>query len=135
MGFRVVPYEPWHLRSISLQPAQSGMTGPVTETDLPERVPQCGPCWTALVDGRPIACAGFTERDGKTWGWAALSPEAGKHMVALTRAVRKAIKGPVHMTVEAGFTEGVRWARLLGFREAGVLPGYYEGRDHVEFAR
>ena len=57
-GFRVVPYEPWHLRALALQPAQSGMTAHLA-SDLPDRVPGCGPCWTALVDGAPIVCAGF----------------------------------------------------------------------------
>mgnify|MGYP001059107411 CR=1 FL=1 len=129
-GFHVVPYEPWHLRAIPLQPAQSGLTDDIA-AGLPERVSDG---WTALVGGAPVACAGFVEHAGATWAWAALSAAAGPYMVRLTAAIRRALNlhpaAEIHMTVEEGFEAGERWARLLGFNPGAMLPGYFRGRDH-----
>ena len=137
-GFAVVPYEAWHLRTIALQPHQEHLGAFLESSGFAERLQLAGPCWTALVDGAPVACAGFEEHwNGRSGAWAVLSDRAGKHMVALTRAVRLALLNHsaerIETTVLEGFEEGVRWAKVLGFEDEGVRKRYHQGRDHRAF--
>jgi ABC-type branched-subunit amino acid transport system substrate-binding protein len=58
-----------------------------------------------------------------------LSPNAGPHMVRITKAVRRFLQAcpyrRVEMTVDLDFEAGHRWANMLGFRlEAGRMLAY-----------
>jgi RimJ/RimL family protein N-acetyltransferase len=91
-----------------------------------------------LVDGEPIACAGFQECwEGRAIAWAILGETAGRHMRALTRAVRRALERHPAERIEAqalvGFAPAMRWARLLGFVPEGVLRKFHQGRDYQAF--
>lgn len=97
-----------------------------------------GPCWTALADGNPIACAGFQECwAGRAIAWAILAETAGRHMPALTRAVKRALASHPAERIEAqalvGFAPATRWARLLGFVPETVLRRFHQGRDYQAF--
>lgn len=137
-AFHIVPYEPWHLRAISLQPHQEHLGAYLQATGFADHVTASGPCWTALSGARPIACGGFIKHwVGRSGTWAALSDDAGRHMLALTRAVRRGLVDHpaerIEATVLVGFEPGMRWARALGFEEEGLLRRYQRGADHVAF--
>ena len=101
-----------------LQPAQrtaAAWLRPPLALDCLDR----GPAWTAESgQGRVLACAGVYVL-GWRWpvAWALLAAEAGAHLLALTRAVRRHLDPfPVLATgVRDDFPAGRRWARLLGF--------------------
>lgn len=113
---QIVPFEPEHADAMDVQIAQR-MTPEERQQAMGESF---GDAWTAMADGEPVACAGLVPVwFGRAYAWALLSESAGAHMVAITRAVRRALDmgefRRVEMAVRAGFAEGERWARLLGF--------------------
>ena len=112
---KVVTLEACHLGAINVQPAQAeefAMQG--------GSVPPGGG-WAFLDGDDVLAAYGLaTKWPGVAYAWALLSADAGRHMVALTRAIRAELDaaefGRVEMAVDAGFPEAVRFARVLGFR-------------------
>lgn len=137
-AFSVVPCEPWHLKEIALQPHQEHLGALLKSSGLADQVAASGSAWTALVNGRPIGSGGFIEHwAGRSEVWAVLSDQAGAHMLALTRAVRRGIDlhqaARIEATVLSGFEPGLRWVRLLGFEEECLRRRYQDGRDHVAF--
>jgi hypothetical protein len=102
-----------------------------------------GDAWTALLDGRPIACAGVVEVwSGRAYAWALLAEDAGPHMLAITRAIRcflqRAPYRRIEMAVTVGFDAGRRWAEMLGFQlETPTAMRNYlpNGKDAWLYAR
>jgi hypothetical protein len=134
----IVPYAPHHLHLLALQPHQQHLGVALREHGWAEQVCEAGPCWTALVDDRPIASAGFQECwEGRAIAWAILGETAGRHMAALTRAVRRALACHPAERIEAqallDFAPAMRWARLLGFMPETVLRKFHQGRDYQAF--
>jgi hypothetical protein len=117
MTFEVVPFDISHIASMTVQSAQR-----LTEFDHPEAlVGPYGQAWTALIDGRPVACAGLVEVwSGRAYAWSLLAEDAAPHMLRITRAIRCALDRSgyrrVEMAVTVGFDAGCRWAEMLGFR-------------------
>jgi hypothetical protein len=137
---QVVPYHPSHLHQLALQPHQQHLGPALREHGWAEQVTEAGPCWTALADGQPIACAGFQECwEGRAIAWAILGEAAGRHMLWLTRQVRKALDRHPAARIEAqallSFEPAARWARLLGFEPEAVLRRFHQGRDYQAFVR
>jgi hypothetical protein len=135
---QIVSYAPRHLREIALQPHQQHLGAALREQGWAEQVSAAGPCWTALADAQPIACAGFQDCwEGRAIAWAILADQAGRHMPALTRAVRRALASHPAERIEAqalvGFAPAARWARLLGFVPEAVLRKFHQGRDYQAF--
>jgi hypothetical protein len=135
---KMIPFEPGHLKEIIPQPAQASevlFEGP--KIDVPE-----GPAITGVVDGKVILCFGkSTQWKGRHILWALLSQDANKHMVSVFRAMKTAVdmqtgEGRLEVIVRAGFQEGRRMARMLGFHmhhyEEKFLP---DGADAIIFVR
>jgi len=134
----IVPYAPHHLHQLALQPHQQHLGAALRQHGWAEQVADAGPCWTALVDEAPIACAGFQDCwEGRAIAWAILGETAGRHMPALTRAVRRALDRYPAARIEAqallGFAPAMRWARLLGFLPECVLRQFHQGQDYQAF--
>jgi hypothetical protein len=134
----IVPYAPHHLHRLALQPHQQHLSVALREHGWAEQVADAGPCWSALVHGEPIACAGFQECwPGRAVAWAILSETAGRHMHALTRAVRRALDAHPAARIEAqalvDFAPALRWTRLLGFAPETVLRNFHRGRDYQSY--
>jgi RimJ/RimL family protein N-acetyltransferase len=137
-GFEIVPYQARHLRSIALEPDQEALAKMLRRTDAANAVTQQGQCWTVLVADRPIACGGFEEPwEGRAIVWAVLSREAGSHMLAITRAVRRALAIHPAERIEAqavaSFRPAVRWLKLIGFEEECLLRKFHRGQDYWAF--
>lgn len=130
----VIPFERHHARLIVPQPAQE------SEAALQVQAPE-GPAWTAVVDGLPVACAGFVPVwVGRAYAWALLGADVGPHLLAVTRAIRcrLACSGfrRVEMAVDCEFANGRQWARMLGFKCEGLARAYLpNGRDAWIYAR
>lgn len=135
---RIITFAPHHLDDMDIQPAQR-----MTAESLKEaKGAEFGRAWTAIVDGRPVACAGLiTIWPGRAYAWAVLSAQAGRWMYAITRAIRERLQSDPHerieMAVDADFAAGQRWAMMLGFEceTPAPLRKYIQGRDAYLYAR
>ena len=132
----IVPFHVEHLQGLALQPMQAG--SPLV---APEQAGLLGHAFTALDDGKPIACAGLYEIwPGRALAWTYLGVDSGPKFVALHREVRRHLDAApwrrVEAYVEAGFANGHRWVLALGFEFEGLLRGFMaDGRDMALYAR
>lgn len=132
----VVPFRIEHLARIRLQAAQRCCLGLMSEEMLDEIEQLEG--YTGLVDDEPVAIAGVLEREpGVYAAWTFISEKAGRHMLAITRAVQRflALKGypEVEAYVDADFEAGHRWMQTLGFTATG--PNVAAGRLQTRYVR
>jgi hypothetical protein len=116
-----VPFERSHLQLIEPQEWQRSENNSMF-MDMPERWAK-----TLLADGFPVACAGVMEIwPGRGHAWALLDVQAAKYLRQITRAIRDEFIGlpfrRIEMTVQEGFDQGMRWARLLGFEQETPEP-------------
>lgn len=140
---RVAPFEPYHLdllRAQGVQPAQAAVVSLVPSTYASLARP-AGPALTAWrPDGRIVVCGGiltYSPRHGMLWG--VLADDAGQHMLALHRMVRRFLgtvpQRRIEATVEEGFRPGCRWLELLGFDYEGLMRGFGDlGETHLRYA-
>ena len=132
---------PSHIMAINLQPAQQFALGLLTPEYASQIVEQRGVGWTAMHEGRPIACAGIVEAwEGRGLAWALFSEQALRHFTSIHRAARNVLADApwrrIEMTVDATHEQGIRWAQRLGFEQEGLMRSYTrDGRDCYLFAR
>jgi ribosomal protein S18 acetylase RimI-like enzyme len=137
----IAPFHPDHLASMLLQPAQAGVQPLLGDPAYGASLAQAGPCYSAVVDGVVIACAGLIPQwQGRAVAWALISNAAGPHFLGVHRAVRRALQVHDFRRVETGvvvdFEEGHRWAKMLGFEREGRMRAYTpDGRDCDLYAR
>ena len=121
-GPAIVPYRPAHALALDLQPAQAALGRP----GAAEAEGLAGPtAWTLLVDGRPMACAGWQENwPGHLCGWALLARDAGSWLGRLTRAVQRLVDHAdarrFEVLTPVAHHAASRWMRLLGFELEGL---------------
>lgn len=131
-----------HLDRIGLQAAQAHFGGEFIKPGYADMLRQ-GPAFTALHGDQVLACAGTVEIwPGRAMAWALLSELAGRHLLALHRAVAgflmQAPYRRIEATVDDGFEPGHRWLRLLGFtcETPAGMPGFTpQGRGAFLYAR
>lgn len=122
----IVPFQAAHLETLILQNAQAYF-GPLLEDAACGAALEAYPSFSGMVGDTCVGCAGVI----RMWGhygkaWALLSPRAGKHFVAITRAVRGFLGASdftrIEAAVDVGFDAGCRWAEMLGFRRYAEQP-------------
>lgn len=95
-------------------------------------------------DGEILAVFGYAGEAGRIADcYALVSQEAGRHLLEAVRFLQKEIPAVlqrcgfsgVRMTVRVGFDAGGRFAKMLGFEPAGMLPDFYNGNDYQLFER
>lgn len=114
----VVPYRAEHMSAIDAQAGQAYVGAWVTP-DLAKAL-EGTDAFTGMVDGRVIIVAGLVQQwHGRALTWAYLDRNAGEHMVAIHKAVKRYLDLQVGMRIEATvdceFEPGHRWVRMLGF--------------------
>lgn len=136
----VVPFQPDHLDRLALQPAQAYLRATVRREHA--EFAATHPSFTGLDGDEIVGCAGILPAwEGRALAWSWIGAAAGRHMVAITRAVRRFLDAQpyrrVEMTVDVNFDEGHRWAEMLGFRlEALRMKAYRpDGGDCSLYAR
>jgi hypothetical protein len=85
--------------------------------------------YTVIDGARVIACGGLVPQwANRSLAWAYLSADAGRHMVAITRIVRRflAVAGVRRVEAHATWGAACRWLDLLGFRceTPEPMPGF-----------
>lgn len=117
---RIERFRAAHLADLELQDAQAYFSAQMTSAEYGAMLEQAGQSFTGFAGGRVIGCAGVTEVwTGRFVAWALIAKDAGRHMVALHRAVAGFLStlraGRIELWVDEGFAPGMRWAEMLGF--------------------
>lgn len=140
MKYYVVKFEPWHLDNIV--EAEPGAKDLVRGTNYAQVLAQMPNSWTIVSSGGQVLWCGGTipAWPGRNEAWSYVSEGAGPVMTRITRETRRMLDnapGRTEITVDKTFTEGHRWARLLGFEvETPLLRAYGPGgEDHVGYVR
>lgn len=138
----IVRFKPAHLREINLQIAQRTMADTILKPGYGDALALSGPCFTVLIDGHPVACAGAQEfHPGRAEIWALLSRESRVLMRPMTRAAigwfEQCQYARLEINVATDFDAGHRWARMLGFRQEGPeKPAYArDGGSVISYVR
>lgn len=137
----IVPFEPWHLLQIDVQPAQRINDETLRDENNAKELAAAGPCFTALLAGAPVAIGGIVGRGpGRAVGWAVISPRALTQFRSIHRAVKAFIDlhnfRRLEIMVDPRHAGAVRWAQHLGFEREGTCRSYApDGRDLDMYAR
>lgn len=130
----VEPFRLEHVDALTLQPQQARWKGTVTP-DIAEALERSGEAWTLLdAAGRVVGCGGtISLGGGRAEAWALLAHDAGRHMVAATRAVRRFLAATDYRRIEAvtaeSFGAGGKWVKMLGFRFEGPMAAYCDNGE------
>lgn len=136
----IVPFEPSHLGSISLQKAQRWI-GPTAHPDYGKQLKAAGHCYTMMDGDRVVACAGLVNMwENRAHAWAMISGDAGSRFVRMFRAMRSFLDMQetrrIEASVDVDFEQGHRLMRMLGFNREGLMKAYMpDGRDAVLYGR
>lgn len=130
-----VPYSREHLLCMRVQSAQFCEHLYIPERNETEAI-------TVMLDNSPLLCAGRVGVwEGRYQIWAVLSTDACRHMIALTREIRRWVgvcPGRLEVIVRSDFEAGHRWVKLLGFKyhhhEEMFLPDGSDADIYVRFA-
>lgn len=134
---------PDDVKKLSLQPDQEYLKDWMHSLDY-DALNEAGKAWTAESDtGEILAVAGITyqwENRGLVWSF--ISEAVGEHFVSFHKEVKRKIAEfqkeciRLEMTVDVGFSEGHRWAKLLGFSVEGYMRAYRpDGGDVIMYSR
>jgi hypothetical protein len=123
-----VPFEPWHLDWLQLQPAQVALSSTLTVAHG-QFLQQAGPCYSAFVGMDVIACAGVVEFwTGRAQVWSLLSEQMPQHTRTIHRAVKRFLAdyrvARLECVVDPRSLAACRWAEHLGFVLEGPMPKY-----------
>jgi hypothetical protein len=121
MAIKVIPFEPWHMDWLHVQPAQAAELAKVPA--FVKRQLAAEESWTVADGERFLMCGGVIPigSDCRALVWTFMGGDIGrKQFLELHNKVRKYIRGlkypRLEMEVADGFKAGHRWARLLGFK-------------------
>jgi RimJ/RimL family protein N-acetyltransferase len=134
-------FHPYDLEDLQFQPMQADYKEETISTQQGMALKEAGDSFTATVNGIPIGCIGLVNHwKGRRYVWAYLSDEAGKHMVSLTRAIKRWLKyhgeGRIETAVDCRFEEAIRWVEMLGFEREGKMRHWSPtGDDFWLYAR
>ncbi len=137
---QIVPFKGEHLFSLRLQRMQDEFHQQFTP-EYGRALEDVGNGYTAMVDDRPIACAGLAEQwEGRALAWALIGQDAGPHFVRMVRGMRRALDMScwrrIEAQVDAEFVEGLRLAEMLGFEVESKMRAFTSaGRDAFMYVR
>lgn len=138
----VIPFDPAHIDRLELQGAQPWI-GEMRDPGYARALKDAGPCYTAIDGDRIVACAGLVNVwENRAHAWALIAHDAGRNFVAMFRAMQRFLDlqdtRRIEATVDAGFEQGHRMIRMLGFTLETPEPmrAYTpDGRDCHLYAR
>lgn len=120
---RIEPFKPEHMVGLcGRMNASQALPETACTAEFGENLKKCGEAYTGFdSEGNVIAICGTVKLwANRTHLWAYMSMDAGKHMLAITRAVSRYLDltdcERVELEVAEGFEPGHRWARMLGFK-------------------
>lgn len=142
MNVRIVPFEPWHLLTIEVQPEQRINDQTLKDEANARELCAAGPAFSVLAnDGSPIAILGIVGRGpGRAVGWAVMAPAAFARFRLIHRGVKRFLElhdlRRLEIVVDKRHAASVRWALRLGFVHEGTMRSYApDGSDMELYAR
>lgn len=136
-----VPLEQRHLDAIVLQGAQEHVRAFMLEPGYLDTLRAGGPCVALQAGAEVLVCCGLMHLwENRSVAWSLIARDAGRHFVRIFRMMRAIMEQHpvrrVECTVDPGFENGHRLARMLGFEREGLMRAYLpDGRDVVQYAR
>lgn len=135
----IVPFVADHIHYIDPQPEQKNFLKNMTK-EYAESL-QGVYAYSAITNDGVVACAGIQEIwDGRGLAWSILGNTSGQNMARIHRAVLRALNicpyKRVEMYVNSTFSDGCRWADMLGFEREGLMRSFFpSGLDAYLYAR
>lgn len=136
----ILPYKAEHMEALRMQRGQMYCLPYVT----PEyaKALESTYAFTAMEGDQVVAIGGITELwENRGLAWTFIDRRAGKHFVALHKAVSKFLEDCPLRRIEAEtpceFEQGHRWLKMLGFKlEAPRMEAFrVDGGDAALYAR
>jgi|DEB0MinimDraft_12_1074336.scaffolds.fasta_scaffold67483_2 RimJ/RimL family protein N-acetyltransferase len=136
----VVPFEPEHMETLILQPAQQRFFTYFNK-EYAKDLKVSGPCFTGIKNGRVLGCAGLVKQwENRAIAWSLLSGDIGNDFISIHKAVMRFLKlseyNRIEAFVDANFEQGHRWIEMLGFKREGYMEQFNpDGGDAMLYAR
>lgn len=97
-----------------------------------------GEAYTAMVDGRVIACAGFMPLGkNRCHAWALFSPETRNYMTSIVRFAKNVVYNiempRIETNIREDFAQAIKFIELLGFIRETPLPMKNFGDDDMDY--
>jgi hypothetical protein len=134
-------FQPTDLYALSLQNAQMGLHDIIRGEGYGDSLAAGGPAFTVTSRGDIVACVGVIPQwENYSRAWALLSGDSGRHLLGITRAIRRWLRfhnsGRVDTSVVVDFQQAIRWAAMLGFVREGLMRKYTpDGKDCYLYAQ
>jgi hypothetical protein len=130
-----------HAKAMRIQEAQLCVGPLVQDDEYIQALISAGPAYALMVGDETMIMAGVSVFwQGRGFGWATVSRNAGPYMRRITGAVRKFLDTSgikrIETAVDCRFDAGHRWADLLGFTYEGTMKAWGpQGNDFDMYAR
>ena len=116
----VVPFMGAHLSGFKVHGFMSHIQDSFESAEYRELLEQCIAS-SYIVDGETVAACGIYQAGEHRWiAWGLLSEESGKHMLAITRALKAFFNENSYPRIETpvlhDFELGHKWMKMLGFK-------------------
>lgn len=137
----IIPFTPEHALTIKLQPMQAGSLAAI-DPSYAENLARVGQAYSVVEGELVVFCGGIAPIwSGRSMLWALVSDQACKHMLFITRGVKRFIElhqgGRIETIVRSDFKQAHRWAKMLGLNwhhhEERYLPGGLDADIYVRF--
>ena len=129
------PFAPADLIDFPVQPGQRAEAGNLDALAV-DLIRRGGEAITVICsDGHPVMICGVVPQGDVGAAWALLAEDAGMVMTALTRGVRHFFDrhacATIVTTVDVRCAAFVRWAKLLGFEDRGMVQWQRDPTQHM----
>jgi RimJ/RimL family protein N-acetyltransferase len=145
MTIKLIPFNPAHIELLSPTQADIDRYGGDINDFMDSPLLSSGICFTAVSGGRILVVGGILLVSKHTgYGWTIVGSYASGYGMEIVRTAKSQIENMMrdlrlHRLETANLvdaTEHMRWCRLLGFAEEGILRQYDDkGRDYVRMAK
>lgn len=142
---KVIPFEPEHIMGMEPLMDDACTKAIMQSSEYLQALKQLGPAYSGFTDeGKCVGAAGVKQINAKTYeGWALLAIDSKQHIKSILRAVELFMQNffdydvadRFQATVKMNFTQGHRFAKLLGFKPEGILHNYDQNEDYMMYAR
>jgi hypothetical protein len=141
---KLVEFNRLHVENLILQEKQQHFTDILKDEYYINALLDSPVKWS-LIDEEKLTCvcaAGIIDMGwGRGFSWSLMGEESPKNMVLITKLVSRKIEESnfrrVEMTVEDGFEEAHRWAKILGFKceTPNGMDSYLLDKKHFLYSR
>lgn len=139
----IVPFRAEHLLLLDQQDAESYWGEMLKTPEHAEYLETLDVAHTLMRGEKILCCAGLVPQwEGRVIAWAMMARKIGRDYIYIHRAVERWLKlsniRRIETTVDCSFTNGIRWAEMLGFVNEtpdGMKGFAIDGRPHFMFAR